>query len=118
MSPGASADTETGVPEPICMPDECGRETPAAAQAYMVRPEQSNAFGPAAPQAYGLPSTDLAAETAAAARPLTGTLTAGAVCTGVVRGSARLLRSASACSCASRKVCRSAADSRSNIALL
>src|SRR5829696_900735 len=101
------------------MPDECGRETPAAAQAYMVRPEQSNAFGPAAPQAYGLPSTDLAAETAIAPRPLlTGALTAGAVCTGVVRGSSRLLRWTSACICVLRKVCRSAADSRSNIALL
>src|SRR4051794_7122615 len=36
--------------------DECGSWTPAIAYAYWVRPEQSKALGPAAPQAYGSPT--------------------------------------------------------------
>ena len=45
----------------------CGRLTPAAPQAHMVRPEQSKAFGPLAPHAYGLPSWARAAAIAPAA---------------------------------------------------
>src|SRR5215207_9406279 len=97
------------------MPDECGSETPAFPHAYIVRPEQSNEDGPAAAHTYGLPSTDFAAATAIPARPLTGTLT-GASDTGA-RVSVRLARS-SGCGWASRKARRSAAESRSNIALL
>ena len=36
-------------PEPYWALEECGSATPAWAQAIMVRPEQSNALGPAAP---------------------------------------------------------------------
>src|SRR5829696_369444 len=92
-SPGWSSERATRVPELICIPDECGRETPACAQAHMVRPEQSKASGPAAAHTYGLPSFDLAASTATAARPLTGTFagggsTAGGGEDGALRGSA------------------------------
>ena len=50
------------------MPDwlllECGRLTPAAEYAYCVRPEQSKAFGPPAPQTYGSPTWASAVSTA------------------------------------------------------
>lgn len=39
----------SAVPAPGCMLEACAIETPAALHAYMVRPEQSNALGPAAP---------------------------------------------------------------------
>src|SRR5215203_3009498 len=102
MSPGASADTETGVPEPICILDECGRETPAAAQAYMVRPEQSNASGPAAAHTYGLPSLDRAAAIATDARSLAGTSDTGGAGTGSTRVSSRVARSSTGWACRAR----------------
>src|SRR5215211_2465054 len=50
-----------------CERDECGRDFPPAAHAYMVRPEQSKPFpGVAPPQRYGTPSWDFAAAMAAA----------------------------------------------------
>src|SRR5436309_1374636 len=64
MSPGATDESGTWGSVPSCALAECGRETPACAQAHIVRPEQSNELGPAAPKTYGAPITDQAAETA------------------------------------------------------
>src|SRR5690606_14379706 len=80
-----SADTRA--PEPNWADDECGRETPAAAHAAIVRPEQSYALGPTPPCVYALPTWARANFTAAAARPETGTSTTG-VCLWVSRETA------------------------------
>ncbi len=50
-------------------PVKCGRSTPAACQAIMTSPEQSNPYGPAPPHTYGLPSCASAYATASARRP-------------------------------------------------
>src|SRR4051812_37124175 len=91
----------------------------------MARPEQSKVDGPAAAQTYGLPSFDFATAIAVAAPPLAGTFTGGADEAGgddvggvVVRESLRDARSVAAVDCEWRNVCRSEADSRSNIAWL
>src|SRR3954451_20324342 len=46
------------------MLDECGSEIPAAAEAYIVNPEQSKESGPAPPQTSGLPCWASAVSTA------------------------------------------------------
>src|SRR6476619_4917555 len=45
----------------------CGTVTPACRDAYITRPEQSKLDGPTPPYAYGAPTFDIAAATAAAA---------------------------------------------------
>src|SRR6478752_1019212 len=69
MSPGSTALSGTFGRLAYCAAAECGSETPACAQAHIVKPEQSNASGPAAPKTYGAPMTDSAAATAVAAPP-------------------------------------------------
>src|SRR5213076_1238742 len=64
MSPGWTADSGTCGRLESCARAECGREIPACAHAHDVRPEQSNASGPAAPKTYGAPITEYAAPTA------------------------------------------------------
>src|SRR5947199_9061662 len=64
MSPGWTADSGTCGRLESCARAECGREIPACAHAHDVRPEQSNASGPAAPKTYGAPSAEYAAATA------------------------------------------------------
>src|SRR5436309_15747910 len=64
MSPGWTADSGTCGRLASCAWAECGSETPACAHAHDVRPEQSNASGPAAPKTYGAPITEYAAPTA------------------------------------------------------
>src|SRR3954453_5899588 len=51
---------------------EWGSETPACAQAHIVRPEQSNDDGPAAPNTYGAPITDWAPAAAVTPAPRAG----------------------------------------------
>ena len=64
---------------PICdwLLLEWGRLTPAAEYAYCVRPEQSNASGPPAPQTYGSPTWASAVSTAFCAAPLGATTPLG-----------------------------------------
>ena len=50
---------------PYCPKLECGASMSARRSAHMTRPEQSNASGPAPPIAYGAPTFDSAAVTAA-----------------------------------------------------
>src|SRR5882672_2924186 len=59
-SPGCSWSRETGTPAPYCAYDECGSETPTCAYAHITSPEQSKPPGEAPPQAYGVPSWDIA----------------------------------------------------------
>src|SRR4051794_12011369 len=68
-SPGWMADIETCVVDEYWAPEKCGKLTPPALQAHAVRPEQSKAFGPTAPQTYGLPSCRCASAMAAPAPP-------------------------------------------------
>src|SRR5689334_22712262 len=56
---------------PHCCAALCGSATPAAFHAIMVRPEQSNVFGPAVPKTYFLPSCAYAYATALPAWPET-----------------------------------------------
>jgi hypothetical protein len=44
---------DTGVPEAACSPEVRGMDLPTCWCAQLVSPEQSKAFGPAAPQEYG-----------------------------------------------------------------
>src|SRR5690242_13366054 len=61
-----------------CIAALCGSDFPAAAQAAMVRPEQSYPPLPAAAYTYGVPMAPYAKRTAAPAAPLTlGTGPAG-----------------------------------------
>ena len=60
MSPGLSCDLEIFLPMRHCIPAECGSVTPAVFQAFIVRPEQSQPFGPAPLRTYGSPSCFLA----------------------------------------------------------
>src|SRR6266496_3356667 len=75
----------------MCMPTpywdelECGSDTPAAAQAYIVRPEQSNASGPAAPQLYGSPCWASATWTAFWAAEVVGPTATGTGCRVLLR---------------------------------
>ena len=50
-SPRRMSERETAEPMAYCAKLECGAAMPARASAHMVRPEQSNASGPAAPEA-------------------------------------------------------------------
>src|SRR5690606_34844207 len=50
-----------------CATLQCGSDRPPRCQARIVRPEQSNASGPAPPHRYGLPSCSCAYSTARAA---------------------------------------------------
>ena len=45
----ARSEIATGTPCPDCTEDAWDSDTPAAAHEYIVRPEQSNESGPAAP---------------------------------------------------------------------
>jgi hypothetical protein len=66
--------------EAYCKDDECGSETPACAQAHIVRPEQSKpTAGSAAPKTYGTPITDPAAAMTASTLPLTTGTGPGAI---------------------------------------
>ena len=56
MSPGRASAAETAVPYDFWAFALCGSDTPTWAKTYMVSPEQSNAFGPAAAYTYGLPA--------------------------------------------------------------
>src|ERR687896_82677 len=61
MSPGWTALRETRGSDVHCADAECGIDTPACAHAHDVRPEQSKASGPPAPQTYGEPIAECAA---------------------------------------------------------
>src|SRR6478672_12097566 len=77
MSPGSTALSGTFGRLAYCAAAECGSETPACAQAHIVKPEQSNASGPISPKTYGAPITDSAAATAVAAPPEEGGIEGG-----------------------------------------
>src|SRR6266545_6194759 len=62
-SPGSSWSSGTGVPTFHIAYEECGRETPSCAYAYMTRPEQSKPDGDAPAQTYGTPTYDSATPT-------------------------------------------------------
>ena len=60
-SPGCKFDLLTVFPYPDCALDVLGKFTPAAfLNTYDVNPEQSNVFGPSAPQTYGHPCLEYA----------------------------------------------------------
>ena len=63
-SPGSSWLMSTWGSESYWAAALCERETPAAAQAYIVRPEQSKTSGPEPAYTYGFPSWALAVSTA------------------------------------------------------
>src|SRR3954451_22439817 len=73
--------------------DECGSCRPAAAEAYSVRPEQSKAFGPAAPHTYGSPTWARAVLTATCAAAVGATTLDGGGVGG--RGPGELARAGS-----------------------
>src|ERR1700741_219616 len=74
-SPGWSSDCETCGNDRYCASALWGSATPAAAHAYIVRPEQSKTSGPDPAYTYGLPSCARAVSTATCADPLgAGTL--------------------------------------------
>src|SRR4051794_41501586 len=77
MSPGWTALSGTFGRLAYCAAAEGGSETPACSHAHMVRPEQSNASGPAAPKTYGAPMTDSAAAAAVAPPPDGGGIDGG-----------------------------------------
>src|SRR5262245_31335273 len=54
-SPGSSWSRATGVPYEYWAAALCGSETPTCAYTNIVKPEQSKAPGPEAPQTYGVP---------------------------------------------------------------
>src|SRR5882757_5639214 len=66
-SPGCSSLCETWGSELYCASALCDSDTPAAAHAYIVSPEQSNESGPDPAYTYGLPSCALAVSTATCA---------------------------------------------------
>src|SRR3954466_10481194 len=68
MSPGWSWLQLTRGNAVACEPEEWAMLTPAAPHAALVRPEQSNVFGPEVANTYGLPSCARAYATATAAR--------------------------------------------------
>ena len=73
--PVAALDWETCGSDWYCAAALCGSDTPAAAHAYIVRPEQSNESGPEPAYTYGLPSCAIAVSTATCAdRSGAGTL--------------------------------------------
>src|SRR3954452_10436826 len=65
-SPGWRSLRGTAEPMPYWAYELCGRPTPAAANAYITRPEQSNPDGLAPPQRYGTPRYCIATATARA----------------------------------------------------
>src|SRR5436305_15170163 len=79
MSPGWTALSGTFGRLAYCAAAECASATPACAHAHIVRPEQSNEDGPAAPKTYGAPITDSAAATAVPAPPEAGGIVGGGV---------------------------------------
>src|SRR3954447_1094485 len=72
MSPGWTALSGTLGKLAHCAAAECGSETPACAQAHIVRPEQSNDDGPAAPNTEGAPITVWPAAAALPPAPVAG----------------------------------------------